>query len=202
MKLLVTGFDAFGGETINPAQLVVEALPDQVEDHLIHKLIIPTTRYESFKRIKEFIDHENPDVVLSIGQAGGNSDIAIERIGINCDDYRMPDNGGNQPIDEKIVERGRDAYFATIPVRKIVENIRNEMIPARISNSAGTFVCNHVLYSIRQYIEENHLPIKSGFIHIPFIPNQVINKPNTASMDLETIHKAILIAIKTIIESQ
>ena len=199
MKILVTGFDAFGGEEINPAQLVVEALPNTIDNHTIIKQIIPTIRYESFKVVKKIIDKECPDVIISIGQAGVNTDIAVERVAINCDDYRIKDNGGNQPIDEKISEDGENAYFSTLPIHSIVENIKNEKIPAHISNSAGTFVCNHIFYSIRHYIETNHLPIYSGFIHIPFIPSQVINKPNTASMEFETIKKAILIAIKTVI---
>lgn len=202
MKLLVTGFDAFGGEKVNPAQLVVESLPDEINGNQVLKLIIPTIRYESAKKIMEVMDQEKPDIVVSIGQAGGNDAIAIERVAINCDDYRIQDNGGNQPIDEPIVEEGPTAYFSTLPIRKIYEALQKESYPVRISNSAGTFVCNHVFYSIRHYIEENHLSIQSGFIHIPYIKEQVEEKPKVPYMELNKIQEAIVLALQTILKEK
>ena len=202
MKLLVTGFDAFGGEKVNPAQLVVESLPDEINENQVLKLIIPTIRYGSAKKIMEVIDQEKPDIVVSIGQAGGNDHIAIERVAINCDDYRIQDNGGNQPIDEPIVEEGPTAYFSTLPIRKIYEVLQKEEYPVRISNSAGTFVCNHVFYSIRHYIEENHLSIQNGFIHIPYIKEQVEEKPNVTYMELNKIQEAIKLALQTILKER
>lgn len=202
MKILVTGFDAFGGEEINPAQLVVEALPNIIDNHTIIKQIIPTIRYESFNVVKKMIDEESPDVIISIGQAGGNTDIAVERVAINCDDFRIPDNQGNQPKDQLIAKEGPAAYFTMLPYREIVNALIANGIPAHVSNSAGTFVCNHIFYAIRHYIVQNNLHILSGFIHIPYIHEQVLEKPNAPSMSSETIAKAIQIAIQTIINEK
>lgn len=201
MKILVTGFDPFGGEPINPAIETVKRLPDKILDCEIIKLEIPTVAKKSIAKIEEAIIEHNPDVILSIGQAGGRHDISIERIGINIDDFRIKDNEGNQIIDEPVFEDGENAYFSTLPVKVIVENIQKNKIPSSISYTAGTFVCNHVLYGVRYLIEKKYNGKKSGFIHIPFLPEQVIDKRNMPSMDINTIVKAIEIAIETIIKT-
>lgn len=201
MKILVTGFDPFGGEPINPAIETVKRLPDKILDCEIIKLEIPTVAKKSIVKIEEAIIEHNPDVILSIGQAGGRHDISVERIGINIDDFRIKDNEGNQIIDEPVFEDGENAYFSTLPVKAIVENIQKNKIPSSISYTAGTFVCNHVLYGVRYLIEKKYNGKKSGFIHIPFLPEQVIDKRNMPSMDINTIVKAIEIAIETIIKT-
>lgn len=204
MKILVTGFDPFGGESINPALEAIKQLPSNILGSSIIKLEIPTVVKKSLEKIKETVERENPDVVLSIGQAGGRADISVERIGINIDDCRIPDNEGNQPIDEPVIKDGPAAYFVTIPIKAIVEKIRSHNIPASISNTAGTFICNHVCYGVAhlaaQRGQKGH-PMKSGFIHIPFLPEQVITKPQlTPSMSLETIVRGIEYALEAIIE--
>ena len=146
MKILVTGFDPFGGEKINPALETIKLLPKDVLGANIITREIPTVIGKSLAAIQKAVEKENPDVVLSIGQAGGRADISVERIGINIDDYRLPDNEGNPPIDEPVIPGGPDAYFVTIPIKAIVEKIRAYNIPASISNTAGTFICNHVCY--------------------------------------------------------
>ena len=146
MKILVTGFDPFGKESINPAIEAVKRLDDEIANAQIIKLEIPTIAHTSLAVIKQAIEDHEPDMVLSIGQAGGRSDITVERIGINIDDYRIADNGHQQPIDEKIFADGPDAYFVNLPIKAMVKSIRSAGIPASISNSAGTFVCNHVTY--------------------------------------------------------
>ena len=204
MKILVTGFDPFGGEKINPALETIKRLPDTILGAQIIKLEIPTVVGKSLAKITEAVEKENPDVVLSIGQAGGRSEITVERIGINIDDCRIPDNEGNQPIDEPVVKGGPAAYFVTVPIKAIVENIKAHNIPASISNTAGTFICNHVCYGVAHLAAARTAagkPMKSGFIHIPFLPEQVIGKPAlTPSMSLETIVSGITHALEAIVE--
>lgn len=204
MKILVTGFDPFGGEKINPALETIKRLPDTILGAQIIKLEIPTVVGKSLAKITEAVEKENPDVVLSIGQAGGRSEITVERIGINIDDCRIPDNEGNQPIDEPVIKGGPAAYFVTVPIKAIVENIKAHNIPASISNTAGTFICNHVCYGVAHLAAQRTAagkPMKSGFIHIPFLPEQVIGKPAlTPSMSLETIVSGITHALEAIVE--
>ncbi|UTC56776.1 pyroglutamyl-peptidase I [Treponema sp. OMZ 906] len=204
MKILVTGFDPFGGEKINPALETIKRLPDTILGAQIIKLEIPTVVGKSLAKIKEAVEKENPDAVLSIGQAGGRSEITVERVGINIDDCRIPDNEGNQPIDEPVVKGGPAAYFVTVPIKAIVENIKAHNIPASISNTAGTFICNHVCYGVAHLAAARTAagkPMKSGFIHIPFLPEQAIGKPAlTPSMSLETIVSGITHALEAIVE--
>ena len=204
MKILVTGFDPFGGEKINPALETIKRLPDTILGAQIIKLEIPTVVGKSLAKIKEAVEKENPDAVLSIGQAGGRSEITVERVGINIDDCRIPDNEGNQPIDEPVVKGGPAAYFVTVPIKAIVENIKAHNIPASISNTAGTFICNHVCYGVAHLAAQRTAagkPMKSGFIHIPFLPEQAIGKPAlTPSMSLETIVSGITHALEAIVK--
>ena len=202
MKILVTGFDPFGGEKINPAIESVKKLPDKILDAEIIKLEIPTVIGKSVDKIREKIKEVNPDVVLSIGQAGGRPDITVERVGINCDDCRIKDNEGNQPIDEKVVEDGPAAYFATVPIKAMVEHIKEVKIPASVSNTAGTFICNHVLYGVCHIKATEYPNMRTGFIHIPFLPEQVTDKKNMPSMALETIVKGLELAIEAIITNK
>lgn len=205
MKILVTGFDPFGGEKINPALETIKLLPHEILGTHIIKLEIPTVIGKSLAKIRESVEIENPDVVLSIGQAGGRADISVERIGINIDDYRIPDNEGNQPVDEPVIQGGPAAYFVTIPIKAVVEKIRAHNIPASISNTAGTFICNHVCYGVAHLAAARAAtgkPMKSGFIHIPFLPEQVIGKPVlTPSMDIKTTVRGITAALEAIVEN-
>ena len=201
MKILVTGFDPFGGEPINPAIESVKRLPDNIAGSEIIKLEIPTVRKKSLEKIEKAINEHNPDVILSIGQAGGRFDISIERIGINLDDFRIPDNEGNQIIDEPIFPDGENSYFVKLPVKAMVQNVQKNNIPASVSYTAGTFVCNHVLYGVLYLIEKKYKGKKSGFIHIPFLPEQVVDKRNTPSMELSTIVKGLTAAIEAIVKN-
>lgn len=202
MKILVTGFDPFNGEKINPAIESVKLLPDTIAGAQIIKLEIPTVCHLSLKVIEEAIEQHNPDVILSIGQAGGKPDITVERIGINIDDCRIPDNAGQQIIDEPVFADGPAAYFVNLPIKAMVARIQEHQIPASVSNSAGTFVCNHVTYGVRHIIETKFPGKRSGFIHIPFLPQQVINKKNMPSMSLETIVEALSVAIEAIVDTE
>lgn len=200
MKILVSGFDPFGGESINPSIEAVKRLPDSINEVEIIKLEIPTVIGKSIDKLTQAVETYLPDVVLCVGQAGGRSDISVERIAINIDDCRIKDNEGNQPIDEPIVVNGPDAYFLTLPIKSIVSNLQAQGIPASVSNSAGTFICNHVAYGMAHLAKTKYPNMKTGFIHIPFIPEQVLNKSNMPSLPLDRIIKALEIVIQTISE--
>ncbi len=201
MKILVTGFDPFGGEPINPAIESVKKLPDNIAGAEIIKLEIPTVRGKSLEKIEKAIQEHNPDIILSVGQAGGRFDITVERVGINMDDFRIPDNEGNQVIDEPVFSDGDNAYFVKLPVKAMVQNIQKNKIPASVSYTAGTFVCNHVLYGVLYFVEKKYKGKKSGFIHIPFLPEQVVDKRNMPSMELNTIVTGLTAAIEAIVEN-
>lgn len=194
MKIIVTGFDPFGGETINPSIECVKALPE-IEGVELIRLELQTVFKESAKRLNEVINDVKPDAVLSVGQAGGRPGITMERIAINVDDARIPDNISQQPIDEAIQLDGEAAYFTTLPIKRIVKGIREAGISAEVSNSAGTFVCNHIMYQALFAATKADKPFKAGFMHIPFIPEQTTDKP---SLPLVESTKALQIAIETI----
>lgn len=202
MKILVSGFDPFGGEKINPAIESVKLLPDEIKGAKIIKLEIPTVARKSLKKLEEVIEIEKPDVVLSVGQAGGRTDISVERVGINMDDFRIKDNEGNQPIDEKIAKDGPDAYLVTIPIKAMVQKMIENKIPASVSNTAGTFVCNHVCYGMAHLASTKYPNMRTGFVHIPFLPEQVVDKRNIPSMPLEMIAKGLEYSIEAIVENK
>ena len=201
MKVLITGFDPFGGESINPALEAVKQLPDTIEGAKVIKLEIPTVFRKSLEKIEENIIKHNPDVVISIGQAGGRFGITPERVAINIDDARIPDNETNQPIDIPIFEDGDAAYFSTLPIKAMVKEMQDNGIPASVSNTAGTFVCNHVMYGVLYMTAKKYPNIKAGFIHVPYIPSQVVTKPNQPSMSTDDITKGLALCIKAIVNN-
>jgi len=192
MKILLTAFTPFDGECINPALEAMKLLPDKIGNLEVLKLEVPTVFGKSANLVLETIEREKPDFVLSIGQAGGRAEITPERIAINIDDARIPDNEGNQPVDRPIYLDGENSFFSTLPVKAMVEAIKKEGIPAALSNSAGTYVCNHLMYSVLYYIQINALPIKAGFIHVPYIPEQTEEKKDKPSLSLQDIVKRAL----------
>lgn len=203
MKILITAFDPFGGDEINPALEAVKLMKDEISGAKIVKLEVPTVFNKSIDKVVEAIEQENPDVVLNIGQAGGRFDITPERVAINVDDARIKDNEGNQPIDIPIYEDGEPAYFATIPVKAIVKEIKDGGLPSSLSNSAGTFVCNHLMYGTLYHIAKSKKDIKAGFIHVPFTPEQVVNRPTPAAyMSTTDIARALELAVKAIVENK
>lgn len=199
MKILITAFEPFGGEEVNPALEAMKLLPDKIGEAQILKLELPTVFKKSIEKVWQHIDEYEPDIVISLGQAGGRACISIERVAINIDDTTMADNEGNMPVDQPIFKDGENAYFSNLPIKNMVEDIKKAGIPANISNTAGTYVCNHVMYGILYKIHKERLNIKAGFIHVPFIPEQVVNKPERASMSLENIVKAVEIACKVLV---
>ena len=187
-RMLITGFDPFGGSEVNPSQLVVEQLPDQVGCFQLCKLILPTVFGQASRLVLETAEDFRPDVILCIGVAEGRDAVTPERIAVNIRDARIPDNAGNQPIGEFVVPGGDAAYFATIPVEKMVQAIRDAQIPASVSNTAGTFVCNDVFYTVANRYHRSETQV--GFVHVPALPG--CGKP---SLPLKKILEAITAAI-------
>lgn len=201
MKVLITGFDPFGGESINPALEAVKLLPENIEGAEIIKLEIPTVFRKALEKIEEAIEFHKPSIVISVGQAGGRFGVTPERVAINIDDARIKDNEGNQPIDISIYEDGKNAYFSNLPIKAMVKEMNDNGIPASVSNTAGTFVCNHVMYGILYLVDKKYPDIKGGFIHVPYIPSQVTTKPNMPSMSIIDISKGLELSIKAAVEN-
>lgn len=192
MKVLITGFDPFGGESVNPAFEAVKLLPDVIAGAEVIKLEIPTVFSKSGPAVEAGIKEHNPDVVINVGQAGGRSCVTPEMIGINLAEARIPDNDGEQPLDEPLQADGPAAYFTTLPIKAMVQNVRDHGIPCHVSYTAGTYVCNCVMYNVLHMAATKYPHIRAGFIHVPFAAEQVVNKPNgTPSMALTDIAKAL-----------
>ena len=199
MKLLLTAFDPFGGSTVNPALEAVKLVGETVSGVKIVKLEVPTVFGKSIAVVADALEREKPDAVLCVGQAGGRADLTPERVAINIDDARIPDNEGNRPIDTPIFADGAPAYFATLPIKAMVQKIRQAGLPAGVSNTAGTFVCNHLMYGLLYTLEKRFPGVKGGFIHVPFVPSQVPDR-SAPSMRSEDIARGIEAAIAAIAE--
>ncbi|MBQ2058859.1 MAG: pyroglutamyl-peptidase I [Firmicutes bacterium] len=193
-KLLLTGFDPFGGEKINPAWEAVKLVKDSIGDYEITKLQVPTVFGKAGQAVSAKADEIGADVVLSIGQAGGRAEVTPEMIGINLRYGRIPDNEGNVPLDEPVVEKGPAGIFATLPARKMAEAIKDAGLPGKLSLSAGAFVCNDLLYSMLYYFHGTKTRV--GFIHVPYLPVQA--PEGVPSLELEKIAAAIEAAIGAI----
>lgn len=200
MKVLITGFDPFGGERINPALQAVMALPDRIDETEVIKLEIPTVFGKSLEAIKTAVEKHHPDVVIAVGQAGGRFGVTLERVAINVDDARIPDNEGNQPIDVKVAPNGAPAYFSNLPIKAMAKTMVDNGIPASVSNTAGTFVCNHVMYGILHMIHTEYPNMRGGFIHVPYVPSQVTSKANMPSMSQADITKGLELCIKACVQ--
>ncbi|TDB47393.1 pyroglutamyl-peptidase I [Photorhabdus luminescens] len=200
--VLITAFEPFDGEAINPSWESVRQLQNQqLSGAHIETRQLPCVFNTSLTNLYTAIDEIQPELVIAVGQAGGRSDITVERIAININDARIPDNQGNQPIDTPIVTTGPAAYFATLPIKAIVSGLQAAGIPASISQSAGTYVCNHVMYGLLHHLALTYPNVRGGFIHIPYLPEQAVKHPGTPSMALETITTALKIAIKQALEN-
>lgn len=193
-KLLITGFEPFGGQTINPSWQSVLALEDKIGDYSITKLEIPTAFKFGAEKVLEKAEEIHPDVIICVGQAGGRNAITPEVVAINLMDANIPDNLGYKPINERILPTGENAYFSNLPIREIVNAINGEGIPAKLSYSAGAFVCNEVLYSLLHKFKNTN--VRVGFIHVPFLPEQTDGA--YPSLEKDKIVKALIVAIKTL----
>ena len=188
-KLLITGFDPFGGASINPAWEAVKLLPEEIADFEVHKLEIPTVFGLATQKVLEKAADIRPDVILCIGQAGGRAAVTPERIGVNIRDAKITDNAGNQPVGEFVAQEGPAAYFATVPVMAMADAIQAADLPGQVSNSAGAFVCNDTLYGLLHHYAGTD--VKVGFIHVPWLPEQ-----GSPSLELEKTVRALEAAIR------
>lgn len=199
VKLLLTGFEPFGGETINPAQEALALVPDRIGALEIVKLILPVVFGKSIAVVRAALREHRPDAVLCIGQAGGRMEATPERVALNLNDARIPDNDKNQPVDEPIFADGPAAYFATLPVKDMVAAIRSAGLPARVSNTAGLFVCNQVMYGVLYYLAHELPHTLGGFMHVPYAPEQAARQSAPQpSMSKDDIARAISAAIGAI----
>lgn len=198
--LLITGFTPFNGEKINPSWQVAKALPETISGYKIIKLRVPTEFGKSINVVTKAIDKLKPDIVLCLGQAGGRAQMSLERVAINVNDARIADNAGVQPIDEAIAEDAPAAYFCTLPVKAMVQSMLDQNIPAEVSNTAGTFVCNHLIFGVLHHVALRQYPIRAGFMHVPFVDSQVVGRDDVPSLTLpamiEATKAAIIAAIK------
>ena len=190
-RLLITGFDPFGGASVNPSWMAVEQLPDRVGEYILRKRQIPTVFGKAAAAALEAAADFQPDVILCVGQAGGRAAITPERIGVNIRDARISDNEGNQPRGEYVDVSGPAAYFSTLPVDAMAQAIRDAGIEAVVSNSAGAFVCNDALYSLLHRYDGTG--VRVGFIHVPYLPEQ--GSPNMALSKIVCALEAAITAL-------
>ena len=193
-KLLISGFMPFGGEDINPSWEAVKALPDKIGEYELTKVCLPVVFGEAYSIALKAAREISADAILCIGQAGGRASVTPELVGINLRHASIPDNEGNQPKDEPIIEGGAKAYFSTLPVRKMAQAIRESGIPSELSYSAGAYVCNDLLYNLLSAFENTET--RAAFIHVPYIPEQ----GKTPSLPLSDIVRALIVAIENLDE--
>ncbi len=198
--ILVTGFEPFGGEGMNPSWEICTRLPKAILGRRIETCLIPCEFRRAIEVAAEAIERVKPEMVVNLGQAGGRSQMGVERVGINVDDARAADNAGNRPIDEVIAENGPPAYFATLPVKAMVAAMRAVGVPAELSNTAGTYVCNHLMYGVLHFLAASGNAARAGFIHVPYAEEQVLDKPGTPSMAVATMARAIEAALAAALE--
>lgn len=195
MKALVTGFEPFGGDRINPSLLAVGRLKRRISGVAVHTARLPCSFAHSAGLLRAAIEETKPDIVLCVGLAGGRAELCLERVAINVQDARIKDNDGRQPIDKPVVKDGPAAHFATLPVKACVAEMRKAGLPAAVSNTAGTFVCNHIFYALMDIAAGHPLPMRGGFLHVPYIPEQVARASSAPSMALADIVQGIEIVV-------
>ena len=193
MRILITGFEPFADDACNPSMQVLSLLPEEISGIKIVTCVLPVVRFEAAEKVIAAIEKENPDAVISLGLAAGRRGITLERTAVNIDSYRIADNKGNRPADEPVDRDGPCAYFSSLPIRKMEAAILSAGYPASVSESAGTFVCNHVFYSVRRWCELNRPRVISGFIHLPCSDEMAAE--GQFSMSLNDMEKAIEAAV-------
>lgn len=198
--ILLTGFDPFGGHALNPSWLIAQALHGQrIGGHRVVAAQLPTVFGTSVHRLDTLIEAHRPSIVLCLGQAGGRGALSLERVGININDARIPDNTGNQPIDTPVVPGGPAAYFASLPIKAMLRTVQREGVPCEVSQTAGTFVCNHVLYGLMHLLQARgagRAGTRGGFAHVPWLPEQ--GTPHLALRDMvRGVHAALWAAVLT-----
>jgi pyroglutamyl-peptidase len=198
MKALVTGFEPFGADAVNPSREAMMRLPARLGDIAIETRVLPTVFGRAIAALEDAVVTAHPDIVLCVGLAGGRAELSLERVAINVDDARIPDNDGQQPIDRPIAGGGPAAYFTGLPVKAAVRALREAGLPAIVSNTAGTFVCNHVFYGLMHLVASRRLAVRGGFLHLPYLPEQAasLGGVQVPSMALDDIVRGIEIILR------
>lgn len=198
MKILITGFDPFGGESVNPAWEAVSRLPGEINGNEVIRMLIPTSFARAPQAVLEKVKEYRPDYVISVGQAAGRTAITPERIAINMMSASIADNDGAVPVEQKIEDNGPDGYFSLLPVVEMVKAIEAAGLPGKISNTAGTFVCNRVMYSVLHACHTQFPGMRSGFIHVPCIPEQTEKHPEWFALPVEEITRGLEAALSVL----
>lgn len=197
MRVLITGFEPFGGEGVNPsweaAERVAAAPPAGLE---VTAVRLSCVYGRALEELRAAVSETEPDLVVSTGQAGGRPGLTVERVALNVDDARIPDNAGNQPVDQPVVPGGPVAYLSSLPVKACVAAVREAGLPASVSGTAGSFLCNHVFYGLAHLIATERPELRGGFVHVPYVPQQVTEK-DEPSMSLADIAKGIAVIAET-----
>jgi pyroglutamyl-peptidase len=193
--VLVTGFEAFDGEPTNPSWEICNRLPRAIGALRVETCRVPCEFRHAIEVVAEAIERLRPAIVVSLGQAGGRAHLSVERVAINVDDARIADNAGERPIDEPIAANGPPAYFATLPVKAMAAAMRAAGVPTEVSNSAGTYVCNHLMYGVLHFLAASGIAARAGFIHVPYAEGQVLDKPGIPALSLATMVKGVEAAI-------
>ena len=196
MKALVTGFEPFGGDEVNPSSLAVDKLKKKYGSLSVHTATLPCSFARSTGMLQDAIDKVKPDMVLCVGLAGGRSELCLERVAINVQDARIRDNDGKQPIDKPVVKGGPAAHFATLPIKACVAAMRQAGLAAAVSNTAGTFVCNHILYALMHIASRRRAPLRGGFLHVPYAPEQIARVGTAPSMAVGDVIRGIEIILQ------
>lgn len=198
-RILVTGFDAFGGETVNPSWQVAQALDGRrIAGHTVVARELPTDFVRSLLVLKAALREVAPVIVLGIGQAGGRPHLSVERVAINVIDARIPDNAGAQPVDQPVIAGGPAAWFSTLPVKAMLAALLAEGLPAAVSQTAGTYVCNQVAYAMLHFTAKKR-GVRAGFLHIPYLPEQAARHPGAPSMALADMLRGVRVALRAAI---
>jgi pyroglutamyl-peptidase len=202
-RVLITGFEPFGGETVNPSALVLMQLQGwrPAADVELGTLLLPCVFSGAIQVLEQALRRDRPQVVIALGQAASRDEVTVERVAINVDDARIPDNAGAQPIDTPVVDGGPAAYFSSLPIKAIVAALQQAGIPASVSQTAGTFVCNHVFYGLAHALATRHPGTRGGFIHLPCLPEQAVALGSRAGMPLALMVQAVQLAVQATLAS-
>ena len=200
MKVLLTAFEPFGGQTINASQQVAREVALFPFAGAVEVLELPVERLRAPQLVIDAFERLRPDIIILLGEAGGRAAITPERVAINIDDFPIPDNAGNQPREQSIVEGAAAAYFSTLPLLAIQKSLAQHNIPASISNTAGTYLCNHVFYRVLHHLAQNQNSVQAGFIHIPVLPEQCAAGANWPALPREVLVQGVRIAVQTCLE--
>lgn len=196
-RVLLTGFDAFGGETLNPSWEAVRRLAgEQIAGHALVGVQLPTRFGRALQVLRGALRRHDPRLVICVGQAGGRSRLSLERVAINLDDARIADNAGRKPVDRPVIRGAPAAYFSTLPIKSLLQALEQAGLPAEVSQSAGTFVCNHVFYGLMHALRERP-EVRGGFVHIPFLPAQAVAHAGAPSLALDAVVAGLRVIVAT-----